>query len=123
MATRTPLELEQDIAAIDQTLSTVSEIRSSLSYFTRLVQAEKKEPQYVQEFSIRLNAIKRELNKLSVESEGLRGQQAKKLEKRTWETRAVQTNKKRREQSSKKRQRVCLGSFLRSSWIEHTHSK
>ncbi|OAD79296.1 hypothetical protein PHYBLDRAFT_184736 [Phycomyces blakesleeanus NRRL 1555(-)] len=73
MANRTPLELEQDIAAIDQTLSTVSEIRSSLHYFTRLIQAEKKEPQYVQNFSIRLNAIKRELNKLSIESEGLRG--------------------------------------------------
>ncbi|KAI7872286.1 hypothetical protein BDF14DRAFT_1717164, partial [Spinellus fusiger] len=69
----TTAELEKDIIAIEQSLATVSEIRTSLRYFTRLIQEDRKGPHFVQNFSHRLNAVKRELNKLSTESDRLRG--------------------------------------------------
>ncbi|GAA5813535.1 hypothetical protein MFLAVUS_007014 [Mucor flavus] len=73
MSTREPVEIERDIANIDSTLLTVSEIRSSLKYFTELVQSDKKGPNFVHLFSDRLNAVKRDLNTLSSQGENLKG--------------------------------------------------
>ncbi|KAI8077026.1 hypothetical protein BDF21DRAFT_342008 [Thamnidium elegans] len=73
MSTREPAEIERDISNIDSTLLTVSEIRSSLKYFTKLVQSDKKGPNFVHLFSDRLNAVKRDLNTLSSQGENLKG--------------------------------------------------
>ncbi|KAG0177588.1 hypothetical protein DFQ29_004667 [Apophysomyces sp. BC1021] len=94
MTTRTLAELEQDIANLEQSLFTasalyfisvfilllltgwykqVSEIRSSLKHFSQLVQEEEKKPNYVNAFTDRLTTVKRELNRLSSETEGLKG--------------------------------------------------
>ncbi|KAI8373069.1 uncharacterized protein BYT42DRAFT_500534 [Radiomyces spectabilis] len=73
MTTRTVPEIENDLVTVDQALATVSEIRSSLHQFTRLIQTERKTPNFVYQFSDRLNTIKRELNRLSTAGENLKG--------------------------------------------------
>ncbi|GAA5802387.1 hypothetical protein HPULCUR_007852 [Helicostylum pulchrum] len=61
------------VAFTDIFCSQVSEIRSSLKYFTELVQSDKKGPNFVHLFSDRLNAVKRDLNTLSSQGENLKG--------------------------------------------------
>ncbi|KAI7858586.1 hypothetical protein BDC45DRAFT_312067 [Circinella umbellata] len=66
-------EIEQDIVKINETLATISEVRSALKDFTSLVLQETKGPNYVHAFSDRLNHVKRGLNRLAAESEVLKG--------------------------------------------------
>ncbi|KAI9271686.1 hypothetical protein BDA99DRAFT_301915 [Phascolomyces articulosus] len=66
-------EIEQDIVKINETLATISEVRSALKDFTSLVLQESKGPNYVHAFGDRLNHVKRGLNRLAAESEVLKG--------------------------------------------------
>ncbi|ORX59642.1 hypothetical protein DM01DRAFT_1371507 [Hesseltinella vesiculosa] len=56
-------ELEQAISHVDHTLST----------FVKIVESNPQQPSYIHQFSDGLNKIKRELNRLSGESESLKG--------------------------------------------------
>ncbi|KAI8097527.1 mediator complex subunit 27-domain-containing protein [Halteromyces radiatus] len=71
-ATRTQQEIEQDVANIDRTLSTISETRSSLQHFIRTIKKNPNGPTYIHQFSEGLNKIKRDLNRQSVEVENLK---------------------------------------------------
>ncbi|KAI8138070.1 hypothetical protein BJV82DRAFT_320676 [Fennellomyces sp. T-0311] len=72
-ASRSLGEIEQDIVKINETLATISEVRSALKDFTSIVLQETKQPNYVHAFSDRLNHVKRGVNRLAAESEGLKG--------------------------------------------------
>ncbi|KAI9306461.1 hypothetical protein BJ944DRAFT_159861 [Cunninghamella echinulata] len=69
---RTQQEIEQDITNIDHALSTVSEIRTCLKQFVNTVKTTPTGPTYVHQFSEGLNKIKREINRISAESENLK---------------------------------------------------
>ncbi|CAO3634501.1 unnamed protein product [Cunninghamella blakesleeana] len=71
-AIRTQQEIEQDITNIDHALSTVSEIRSCLQQFVNTVKTTPTGPTYVHQFSEGLNKIKREINRITAESENLK---------------------------------------------------
>lgn len=89
-------ELENDITRIDEALcmvywsrlhprhtkspsstdpfSKVSELRTALRGFRQVIQDEKNNAQYVQTFNDQLNAVKRGLQRLATESDGLKGE-------------------------------------------------
>ncbi|ORZ03540.1 hypothetical protein BCR43DRAFT_54106 [Syncephalastrum racemosum] len=68
-------DIENDVKHIDDTLNTVSELRSTLRGFTTLVQQEKKKRNYVIAFTDHLNQLKRGLNRLGAEGETLKGEE------------------------------------------------
>ncbi|KAI9321514.1 hypothetical protein BX666DRAFT_1829547, partial [Dichotomocladium elegans] len=70
--TRSATEIEQDVIKINEALSTISELRSSLRNFKKLVQQEHKGPTYITTFGERLNSVKHCLNRLTSESDGIK---------------------------------------------------
>ncbi|KAI8069261.1 mediator complex subunit 27-domain-containing protein [Gongronella butleri] len=72
-APKSQQEIEQAISHIDHTLTTVCEIRSSLRQFVKTVETNPQQPSYIHQFSDGLNKVKRELNRLTGETDSLKG--------------------------------------------------
>ncbi|GAN07278.1 hypothetical protein MAM1_0155d06774 [Mucor ambiguus] len=121
--TRSPEDIEKDIANIEHALLTAN-----------IIQAEQKGPNFVQSFSDRLKCVKRDLNTLSAEGENLKGalehaQIAANENKFNWELIKSETEKEAAEEEIRYREEEAnsgkakeLGSVVKAS-ADHAYKE